>query len=139
MSPTDSGVASGKCLCGALRFSLRLPSKWVAHCHCTRCQRAHGAAMVTWVGAEEERVSIDDPESLLRWYVGPSGARRGFCARCGSSLFFAAQRWAGELHMALANFDDPLDRAPQMHAYFDTHVAWLSLNDDLPTQADPDA
>ena len=43
--------ASGKCLCGAVRFRMRFPSKWVAHCHCTMCRRAHGAAFVTFRAA----------------------------------------------------------------------------------------
>ena len=33
----------GSCFCGAVQFSVALLSKWVGHCHCTRCQRAHGA------------------------------------------------------------------------------------------------
>ena len=27
--------ANGRCLCGDVEFSAQLPSKWVAHCHCT--------------------------------------------------------------------------------------------------------
>jgi hypothetical protein len=131
-------LARGSCLCGAVNFTLRLPSKWVAHCHCTRCQRAHGAALVTWVGAAADQVSIDDGQAALRWFEGPGGSRRGLCAHCGSSLFFCADRWPGEMHMARANFIDALDREPQLHAYFDTHVSWLAHADALPTADDPD-
>jgi hypothetical protein len=44
-----SDTAVGACLCGAVQFELQLPATWVAHCHCTMCRRAHGAAFVTWV------------------------------------------------------------------------------------------
>lgn len=30
--------AQGSCLCGLIAFTLRFPSKWVVHCHCTRCE-----------------------------------------------------------------------------------------------------
>src|SRR5690606_34943450 len=45
--------ASASCFCGAIRIDAELPSKWVAHCHCTMCRRAHGAAFVTWAGFDD--------------------------------------------------------------------------------------
>jgi len=131
--------ASGKCLCGAVSFSMEFPTKWVAHCHCTKCQRGHGAAFVTWVGAEVSQVTIHDQDGLLNWYSSSEGAERGSCSRCGSSLFFRSSKWPGELHIARANFTDPIDREPQGHAYYDTHVEWVTVADDLPRKSDPDA
>ncbi len=127
-------IAMGSCLCGDLRVGLELPSQWVAHCHCSMCRRAHGAAFVSWVGMRAERCRIDDPQQRLQWYPSSPGAERGFCARCGSTLFFRSERWPGELHIALANMVDPVDRAPQVHAFWDTHVDWVQLDpgDGLP-------
>lgn len=126
--------ATAHCLCGAIGCSLAWPSLWVAHCHCTQCRRAHGAAFVTWIGMAEDRVRIDDPESQLRWFASSPGAERGFCARCGGSLFFRSTRWPGELHIAYGNLDGEADRAPMAHVFWDTHVDWASIdpNDDLP-------
>jgi hypothetical protein len=131
--------ADGQCLCGAVRFTAQFPSRWVAHCHCTRCQRAHGAAFVTWVGVDASRVSVQNPDNSLRWFSTAGGGDRGFCAVCGSSLFFRSGNWPGELHIARALFTDPVDRAPQAHAYYDTHVSWVRLADRLPTKSDPKA
>jgi hypothetical protein len=130
--------AQGGCLCGAVRFRLQWPSLWAAHCHCSLCQRAHGAAYVTWVGMAEDHVWVDDAQRQLRWYVSSPGAERGFCARCGSSLFFRSKRWAGELHIARANFEGTIDRLPSEHVFWDTHVDWVSLdqNDGLPRRLD---
>lgn len=124
--------AHGRCLCGDIRFTVDLPSLWVAHCHCTMCRRQSGAAFVTWVGMDENRSRIDDPRQQLRWYTSSPGAERGFCQRCGSSLLFRSSRWPGELHITLANFDAPVDRAPQAHVFWDTHVDWVQLGDGLP-------
>jgi hypothetical protein len=129
--------ASGQCLCGAVAFTMRFPSKWVAHCHCTRCQRSHGAAFVTWVGVEEGQFEMADAQGQLRWFVAETGGQRAFCARCGSSLFFRSGDWPGEIHIARALFRDPIDREPQMHGYFDSHVPWFSVMDDLPKKPDP--
>ena len=131
----------GGCLCGDVKFGGTLPSKWVAHCHCSLCRRAHGAAFVTWVGMDAARCTIADPLARLRWYESTPGAERGFCSRCGSMLFFRSERWAGELHIARAQIAGAVDRAPQAHVYWDMHVDWVRIdpNDGLPRKADPKA
>ena len=123
--------ATGGCLCGQIRFAAALPSLWCAHCHCTLCQRAHGAAFVTWVGFPADRVALD-PAATLRWYPSTPSAERGFCGTCGTTLFFRSERWDGELHIARACVEGPLDRAPQAHVFYATHVHWLDVADDLP-------
>jgi hypothetical protein len=128
----DRRATGGSCLCGAVRFRADLPSKWVAHCHCTRCQRAHGAPFVTWAGFAAERVTIDDDSGALRWLESDLGGARGFCSRCGSPMFFRSTQWPGELHIARALFTEALDREPKVHVYFDTHVPWVELGDALP-------
>lgn len=131
----EPATARGSCLCGVIGFVARLPSKWVVHCHCTRCQRAHGAAFVTWVGLEAASVDIADPQSALSWYVTADEAGRGFCSRCGSPMFFRSPRYPGELHVARALFATPLDREPGEHVYHATHVHWVVLADALPRSA----
>ncbi|MHB8667432.1 MAG: GFA family protein [Burkholderiales bacterium] len=125
----------GSCLCGAVEFLARLPSKWVAHCHCSRCRRAHGAAFVTWVGFESAAVELSDRDASLRWHVAEAGGSRGFCGRCGSPMFFKSDRWPGELHVARALFLEPIDREPQAHVYYETHVDWVAVDDRLPKRA----
>ena len=124
--------AYGNCLCGAIEFTAELPSKWVAHCHCTMCQKNGGSAFITWVGLEEHRCKIRDPQNQLHWYQSSDEAQRGFCKTCGSSLFFKSNRWSNEIHVTLSNFQTPVDKAPQVHAFWDTHVDWVHLDDELP-------
>jgi hypothetical protein len=132
--------AHGRCLCGDVTFTAELPSLWVAHCHCTMCQRHGGAAFITWVGLNEESCALEDPQQHLRWYQSSEAGGRGFCSRCGSTLFFRSSRWPGELHVTLANFDTPVDRLPQAHAFWDSHVDWVALdpNDGLPRKTAAD-
>ena len=126
--------AAGGCLCGDVRFTATLPSKWVAHCHCSLCRRSAGAAFVTWVGLHESGCRIEDPHARLAWYASSPRGERGHCRRCGSTLFFRSPRWPGELHVTLAAFEDPVDKAPQAHVFWDTHVDWGGVDpgDGLP-------
>ena len=123
---------SGSCLCGKLRFTANLPTLWVAHCHCTLCQKNAGAAFVTWAGFNEQDVQIDDSNKTLKWYSATENAYRGFCNECGSTIFFKSARWLGELHITVVNIHEEIDRSPQMHVNWSSHQAWLHLADDLP-------
>ncbi len=123
---------SGSCLCGQLCFSAQLPTLWVAHCHCTLCQKNAGAAFVTWAGFNAQAVHIDDSNKTLTWYSATDNAYRGFCNACGSTIFFKSARWPGEMHITVANIHQALDRAPQVHVHWDTHQEWVTLGDDLP-------
>jgi hypothetical protein len=69
-------------------------------------------------------------EDELQWYHSTEEARRGFCSRCGSTLFFESSRWPDEVHIARA-FVGELDREPAAHVFFDTRVEWVELGDDL--------
>lgn len=112
-----------------------MPVKWVAHCHCTMCRRAHGAAFVTWVSVAEQQLHVEDAQHALDWYASSPEARRGFCRRCGSSLFFRSSRWADEVHVARANVSTPLAARPRVHGFYETHVDWFDVRDALPKKA----
>ncbi len=100
------------------------------------CQLAHGAGVVTWVGCATETVEIEDTGNKLCWYKSSAEAERGFCTQCGTSLFFRSTRWPGELHIARALIAGELDRQPASHAFYDSHVDWMTLADDLAGKGD---
>lgn len=122
---------AGGCLCGAVRFEVDGPTTWCAHCHCSLCRRAHGAAFVTWFGVGDASFRFTAGEDDVVWYASTPAARRGFCRRCGSTMFFRSERWAGETHIALAQMDGAIDREPSAHVFFDSHVDWVVLGDSL--------
>lgn len=128
-------TVTGDCLCGAIQFEVSLPSLWCAHCHCSQCQRYHGAPLVTWVGFPDKVFKLTRGDDELRWYQSSALAQRGFCGSCGSSFLFRSQQWPDEIHISLTNFHAGIDRAPQVHVYYDTHVPWLQLGDELPRKA----
>lgn len=122
----------GSCYCGQVRFEAEPPSKFVGHCHCNNCRRAHGAGFVTWAGFPAAQVRVTAGEELLSRYHTETEATRTFCRNCGTPLFFESPRWAGEIHVAAAGLLDPLDRLPQGHAYADRSPDWCPITDGLP-------
>lgn len=124
-------IIRGSCLCGAVRFEVTPPTKWCAHCHCTMCRRAHGAAMVTWFGAHHSSFRLIAGAERLQWYQSSAPARRGFCSACGTPMFFEGERWPNEIHVARATVAGAIDREPSAHVFYDLRVGWLGLHDEL--------
>ena len=122
----------GECQCGAVRFAAIPPSLFCAHCHCDFCRRAHGAAFVTWFGVPENQFKFLAGEDQVTWYASSKQGRRGFCVKCGSTLFYTSSLSPGEVHMALANMTGSIDRVPELHVFFDARVDWFEFGDDLP-------
>jgi hypothetical protein len=129
--------ATGRCLCGAVRYEVRGPLRDVLLCHCIECRRAHGSVGAYSATKVEDLVLVSD--DALRWVDSPESdhdARRGFCAECGSSLF-----WQGagleRIGIAAGTLDRPTALRVAAHIY--THQAgdWDELPEDgLPR--DPD-
>ena len=129
----------GRCLCGAICFAVSPPTLFVAHCHCRYCREAHGAAFVTWVGAAEARFRIVPGSAQPKWFHSSQQGRRGFCAECGTTLFYASTVCPGEIHVARSAFPGAIDREPQCHVFYDQHADWIEVGDSLPRYTGEDA
>lgn len=127
----------GACLCGAIQFELDAPSRFLAHCHCTMCRRAHGAAMVTWLGVLKPQFRLTAGEADLARYQSSPEATRSFCRVCGASLFFESERWAGEIHLAAGCLIDPPDRPVGAHVFYSDKLPWFDPEQELPKLGGP--
>lgn len=76
----------GQCLCGSVAFELKNDIKHVDACHCKMCQHWSGGAFIG-VSASDDDINFK-ADSTLTWYNSSAWARRGFCSKCGSSLFY---------------------------------------------------
>ena len=125
-------AVSGACLCGTVRFELRLPTTFCGHCHCTMCQRAHGAGYVTWTAVPQKRFRILAGIENLKVYKSSDHGRRSFCDLCGSSLFCENDEHPEEIDIVVANLEAPIDREPEVHIFFSDRADWVVVDDELP-------
>lgn len=77
--------ARGKCLCGSIALEVELSNTEMAACHCNMCR--------TWSGGPMLAVDCGDSlkfadEKLVKRYQSSEWAERGFCASCGTHLFY---------------------------------------------------
>jgi hypothetical protein len=69
-----------------VRFELRGTLDGVIACHCGQCRKQTGHHWASTHTADADLNFVAD--STLRWYRSSDRAQRGFCSRCGSSLFW---------------------------------------------------
>ena len=129
--------ATGHCLCGAVRFEVRGPLRDILLCHCEECRRAMGYLGAFSATRAEHLVILDD--DALRWIDSPRSdrhARRGFCAECGSSLFWHPA--GGErISVAVGTLDRPTALSIAGHWYTQDAGDYDVLPDDgLPRDDD---
>jgi len=99
----ESRSLTGKCLCGAIRFTAAHVEVEHHACHCSMCRRWSGGA--PFFAASTDSVAFDGVEHLGR-YVSSDWAERGFCRSCGSVLFYYLKP-TNTYMMSVGAFDDP--------------------------------
>jgi hypothetical protein len=128
-SDTPPGTHEGGCLCGAVRYRVRGAPIVTTNCHCSMCRGAAGAPFVTWSEFPAEAVAVTKGEAA--WYGSSDAAERGFCAHCGTALFFTYID-ADTIDVATATLEDPAAFPPQDHIWTDSKVGWIDIDDGLP-------
>jgi hypothetical protein len=126
-------MKSGRCLCGAVRFTVAGSIGNVVTCHCKMCRQWHGAPGA-YANARWDELQVGSGDSLA-WYASSDFARRGFCRDCGSSLFWR-RNGSGEVSIAPGAIDDPTGLRSQGHIYVAHKGDWYEIADGLKQSPD---
>lgn len=84
----DAHQVTGGCLCGAVRFSATLPDRNLSFCWCSQCRRQVSGPLICVSEAVQWTITSGRAET----YRASTSASRGFCARCGSTLYWQADK-----------------------------------------------
>lgn len=122
----------GTCHCGRVQYQVSGPWARMTHCHCTDCQKSHGAPFATYVKVQQDRFRVLKGEDLLRSFDAPSGTRRTFCRLCGSKVTGGDEGSGGWIWIAAATLDTPPDIPPERHFFVRSKAPWHDIQDDLP-------
>jgi len=74
------------CLCGGIKLKTQGYHRNVQNCHCIQCMKTHGHH-AAYTNVEERNVKFLKKRTL-KWFKSSKRAKRGFCNKCGASLFF---------------------------------------------------
>ena len=124
--------ATGGCLCGAVRYEVRGALRPVVACHCSQCRRMTGHFLAATAARDGDLAIIVDDG--LRWYQSSPSARRGFCALCGSTLFW---RGTGRDYTAIAagSIDGATGLELVQHIYTADKGDYYAISDGVPQSA----
>ena len=119
----------GSCLCGAVRFEVvgELPAPDA--CHCSQCRKWTGHF---FANIEVPRSSLEvQGEGSITWYRSSEKVRRGFCATCGSALFWDPVH-RSKIAIAMGAFEAPTGTMLGKHIFTADKGDYYAIADGLP-------
>ena len=125
-------MVSGSCLCGAVSFEVEGTLAPPDACLCSICRKQSSHYFVS-TDVPRDRVKIKGADNV-RWYPSSEKARRGFCATCGSPLFFdpPARDW---IAIAMGAFEKPTGTHIEKHIFVADKGDYYEIADGVPQHA----
>lgn len=112
-------------------FELEPPLREILVCHCSLCRRA-GTLAGAYTSVPGERLRLTS-EATLAWYRDVNGRERGFCRRCGSTLFWRSSPASVSVSAGALDGDD---LAVGGHIFVGSAAAWECVPSDAPHRDD---
>jgi hypothetical protein len=122
-------IHSGSCLCGAVRFRTHGPLRGVVYCHCSQCRRQTGHFLAA-TNVNDADIEIEGAETLV-WYAASRFAKRGFCGKCGSVMFWKHND-LDEISVTAGSFDAPSGLTAECHIFVADKGDYYEIADGLP-------
>lgn len=128
---SKSGVRTGGCHCGEVRYEIQGEVFNATLCHCTLCRATTGAPVVAWCSVAATNFLYTS--GLPRTYRSTPHGTRTFCPICGTQLTFREDGDSG-IDVTTASLDHPGEDAvaPRDHTYARSELPWMSIAQVLP-------
>jgi hypothetical protein len=123
-------MITSTCLCEKIQFHAEPIPGMVFNCHCTRCQRSHGAAFATQAFVDPATVKFIKGENLLNEYQSTGGIR-SFCSECGSRLLNYSRDKTSYTSVAVACVQEKDALKPNADCFTANKIEWCSLDGQL--------
>lgn len=125
----DLEQVSGGCYCGCVRYRAKGVSRDVVECHCSQCRKQAGHRYAG-TGAKTSDIEIDGADNIT-WFRASPDTERGFCATCGSHLFWkrSDEDYCGIL---AASLDAPSGLRMTKHIFVEDKGDYYEITDGLP-------
>ena len=117
------------CLCGGIKLRTQGYHRNVQNCHCIQCMKTHGHH-AAYTNVEERNVKFLKKRTL-KWFRSSKRAKRGFCNKCGASLFFKVID-SNLLHIAAGMFNGPTKLKTTMNIFVKGKPDYYKLDSRMP-------
>ena len=120
---------SASCLCKGIVMTINGEFRPVVNCHCIQCTKTHGN-YAAYTSVLEENISYKS-KSTLKWFVSSAKAKRGFCKKCGASVFFK-RLGSRAISISAGLFKNPTKLKTSSHIYTHNKRDYYKISDSLP-------
>ena len=117
------------CLCGGIKLRTQGYHRNVQNCHCIQCMKTHGHH-AAYTNVEERNVKFLK-KGTLKWFRSSKRAKRGFCNKCGASLFFKIIG-AKTISIAAGMFNRPIKLKTTMNIFVKGKLDYYKLDSRMP-------
>jgi hypothetical protein len=125
---TDSPL-TGRCACGAVRFTVSAPFESARYCHCHNCQRRTGTSSSSNARVAAAAFAILQGEQSLRRWEPEGGQAKWYCADCGGHVFSRPD--GGEhVFVRMGALDADPGIRPEYRQWVGSAVPWEAIPDD---------
>lgn len=121
---------AGSCLCGKVKYEISGELDGASHCHCTMCQKVHGAAFGSYANTARSAFRFTEGAQYVASYASSPKVQRTFCSICGSTLQWMTDNKSDVLSITLGTLDTPYRTPVRKHIYVDTKAPWNDLPSD---------
>ena len=117
------------CLCSGIKLKTQGYHRNVQNCHCIQCMKTHGHH-AAYTNVEERNVKFLKNRTL-KWFKSSKRAKRGFCNKCGASLFFKIIG-AKTISIAAGMFNKPIKLKTTMNIFVKGKSDYYKLDSRMP-------
>lgn len=132
----DPGRLTGRCNCGAVRFTAIGPFRPPKACHCKSCRRQSGHYLAA-TQIDRSGLAVVG-EEMLSWFYATEQARRGFCRVCGVHLFWE-QDGSDRVSICMGCLDEPTGLKLAGHIFVREKGDYYEISDGLPQALERDS
>ena len=119
---------TASCLCKGVKIKTNGRHRNVSNCHCIQCRKTHG------IYGAYSKVKDKDIKYLnkktLTWFKSSKNAKRGFCNKCGASIFFKFKN-TDNISIAAGMFDKPTKLKTMRNIFIGSKSDFYKITDGL--------
>jgi len=126
---TKKIIKIAQCLCGGVKFKTYGKLRYVSNCHCIQCVKTHGN-YAAYTSCKESNIKFLHKKTLS-WYKSSDKAKRGFCKKCGASIFYKRNN-SSHISISAGMFKNPTCLKTKINIFTKGKLDYYVLNNKLP-------
>ena len=124
---------SGRCACGAVRYTIAAAPIRGFQCQCSDCQRDTGSGHSSVFVFARNAVSVTgEVREIARTADSGAVKRKGFCPNCGSPIYNQPDEKPEYIGIYVGTLDDASTFKPSIVLFCSRGYDWDRLDPDIP-------